>query len=192
LRIGALIAQAFGGTLDPEPIRESIELQLQLFEDAMEAPPRFVDGHHHVHQLPVVREVLAEVLKSRYAVRAERIGLRTCRPRRWRGVKAAAVAATGSTGLCRLARQHGFPTNSDFAGVYPFELGADLPGYWSGWMQGLQGDTPLVMCHVAAWEDGAEETSVRRARLREYLWLGSGAFQRLCDAQAMHRSGWPH
>jgi predicted glycoside hydrolase/deacetylase ChbG (UPF0249 family) len=185
-----LLARALGGALDASRVRSGIERQLDRFEVAVQDVPRFVDGHHHVHQLPVVREVLVETLRSRYGRRERPVALRTCAPRRWRGVKAAAIAASGARGLERLAHRHGLPTNSDFAGVYAFARDTDLSAHWSSWLQDLEGDLPLVMCHVAAWDEGAEVRAVRRARLREYLWLASGEFRALRDARGLQPCGW--
>jgi predicted glycoside hydrolase/deacetylase ChbG (UPF0249 family) len=187
--LAELIARAFAGGLDPARLRAGILQQLDRFEEAMDAAPRFVDGHQHVHQLPVVREALVDVLAARYGQRTT-VALRTCRARRWRGVKAATVAATGARGLQRLAHRHGMRTNSDFAGVYAFDRDSDLRAHWSAWTRDLEGDLPLVMCHVAAWDGGAEAQTVRRARLREYLWLGSGEFQALRAARGLRPCGW--
>jgi len=48
--------------LDRRIIRAEIRAQLDAFEQALGRGPAFVDGHQHVHQLPMVRsELLAEL-----------------------------------------------------------------------------------------------------------------------------------
>ncbi len=183
----ALISRAFTRRLDPAGVRIAIREQLARFEDAMDRPPRFVDGHQHVHQLPVIREALFDMLQERYGPAAARVAVRVCLPGAWRGVKAAAVRAVGARALAELAAARGHPANSDFAGIYDLSPKADLPVLWRRWLAGLRGAAPLIMCHVALPpEDSvAVDDPVRPARLWEYAWLTSGAFQDLlgeCEA----------
>jgi hypothetical protein len=121
-----------------------------------------------------------------------RIGLRSCVTRRWRGLKAAIIVRTGAAGLERLAKSYGSVTNTDFAGVYDFDGGAALPLLWRGWLTGLKGDLPLIMCHVAA--NGTEinaDDPIRNARLAEYSWLSSEAFLELCQECSVLPARWP-
>jgi predicted glycoside hydrolase/deacetylase ChbG (UPF0249 family) len=151
-----------------------------------------VDGHQHVHHLPIVREVLLEALEDRYGSEKARIALRICVAKRWRGVKAAIVAATGAGGLSRLAAEGGHPVNSDFAGVYDFASGADLPALWDGWAASLAGPLPLIMCHVAVrGEDAGGADPIRPARLREFDWLASEEFQSFRLRHALAPVPWP-
>ncbi len=190
----ALILRAEAGLLSRAKLRREIDRQLSLFDGALGAPPAFVDGHQHVHHLSGVREVLLEALEDRYGRGKERIGLRICAPRRWRGLKAAVVAWTGANGLARLAAERGHPVNTDFAGVYDFNPGADLPGLWEDWAGGLQGALPQIMCHVAvrtAASNSSEADPIREARLREYSWLASEEFQSFRLRAAFAPVPWP-
>ena len=177
-----LMGDAFAGRLDRSAIRHTIGRQLDLFEAVTKTPPDFVDGHQHVHQLPVVREVMLSALKAQYGAAASRIGIRLCVARRWRGVKAAVVNATGATALARLIAGRGNLTNTDFAGVYSFSPSADFHSLWRGWLSGLVGERPLIMCHVAVREPArAPLDPIRRARIGEWQWLGSQGFRDLCS-----------
>jgi predicted glycoside hydrolase/deacetylase ChbG (UPF0249 family) len=189
-----LMAAAFRGSLDRRAMRESIDRQLERFESVIQAPPDFVDGHQHVHQLPVVGEELIAALKTRYGQGASAIALRLCRAHRWRGVKASVIAVTGAREFARRAAQNGHSMNTDFAGVYSFSASADLAALWRRWLAGLVGERPLIMCHVAA--DGEETPmpgdGIRGARLNEWKWLASNAFQDLCSELAIKCAGWRH
>lgn len=177
----ALMGVAFLGQLDRAALKRTVERQLERYDGVMKAPPDFVDGHQHVHQLPGVREVLTQALRTRYGALAEGIALRLCLARRWRGLKAAIIEGTGASALARLAARGGHPANSDFAGVYGFSPGADLAHLWRGWLCGLVGEAPLIMCHVATQEaPGGAPDSIRGARLAEWRWLSSSAFGDLC------------
>ncbi len=186
-----LIGAAFAGQVDRSEIRHTVEQQLDRFEAVTKMPPDFVDGHQHVHQLPVVREVLIASLRSRYGAAVSRIGIRSCLSRRWRGIKAAVVAATGARPLFRLAGRGNHPANTDFAGVYGFSPEADLAALWSGWFGNLAGEKPLIMCHVAAHDapDGPADP-IRAARLKEWQWLASSAFRDLCTQSTVQLGSW--
>ena len=190
--LSALILRAEARLMDRGRLKREAERQLLLFDSALGAPPAFVDGHQHVHHLPGVREALLDALWDRYGGAARHIGVRIAAPRRWRGLKAAIVAATGAGGLARLAALRGHPVNSDFAGVYDFAPDANLPELWKGWTAGLQGPLPLIMCHVAMQageSDGSDP--IRAARLREFEWLASGRFQSFLKQAALTAVGWP-
>ncbi len=175
--LSALMLRAFAGRLDPGGMRAAIREQLLRFEYAADRAPDFVDGHQHVHQLPVIREALLDVLLERYGAAAERVAVRVCAPGVWRGVKAAVVHAAGGRVLAKLAAARGYAANSDFAGVYDLSAEADLAAMWRGWLAGLQGPAPLIMCHVAMPPgDAVAHDPIRPARLREYAWLSSEAF----------------
>jgi predicted glycoside hydrolase/deacetylase ChbG (UPF0249 family) len=180
--LGGLMAAAYARRLDRTALRRVIDLQLDRFETALQAPPDFVDGHQHVHQLPGVRDEVIAALAARYGAAASRVRLRSCWSRRWRGVKAAVIAASGAWGLMRLARTHGFAFNSDFAGVYDFSPAAPLAALWRGWLGGMMGPEPLAMCHVGVDADGPYgDDPIRLARVREFEWFSSAGFGELCE-----------
>ncbi len=190
--LSALMARAQARLLDRALLRRQADRQLEAFEKAFGAPPAFADGHQHVHHLPAIRDVLLEALEDRYGREKERIGLRICLARRWRGVKAAIVARTGANSLSRLALERGHPVNSDFAGVYDFAAGAGIAGLWQSWAANLHGPLPLIMCHVAAnTGELAQGDPIRQARFREFEWLASEEFRLFCQQSALNPVRWP-
>lgn len=189
--LGRLIARAHLRLLPQAQIRQIVDEQLGLFDAAMQRPPRFVDGHQHVHHLPVVRHALLAALADRYGRDAARIALRDCRPRVARGLKARVVAATGAAGLARMAQARGLSMNSDFAGVYGFEADANLPLLWRNWLSGLKGPQALMMCHVADGSDPqALPDPIHAARRREYAWLASAEWRALCAELGVQITRW--
>lgn len=188
-----LMAAAFAGQIDRSAVRLAVERQIDLYLRAVGEPPDFVDGHQHAHQLPILREVLVAGLRAQFGTAAaQRVGLRICAPRRWRGPKAAVIAACGASALARIAAERGHPVNTDFAGVYDFSPGIGLPALWRGWLGGLVGARPLIMCHVAA-EDAPPSgppDPIRRARIAEWRWLGSGSFTDLCARSGVELCSW--
>ena len=189
--ITGLTMRTHSGVLDRKLLRKEIDRQLSQFETRMKALPDFVDGHQHCHLLPFVREALIDALADRYGDDARRISLRNCAPRRWRGLKAAIIARTGTFRLEDLAREREHPMNSDFAGVYDFNEDADFEALWTDWLQGLQGASPLVMCHVAERGDHDGSDPIRGARTLEYDWLASTGFRELTRRLSKRPERWP-
>ncbi|MGO9870018.1 MAG: ChbG/HpnK family deacetylase [Rhodomicrobium sp.] len=190
--VSALIVRAQAGLLDRAQLRRQADRQLQAFEKAFGGPPAFADGHQHIHHLPAVREVLLEALEDHYGREKERIGLRICIARRWRGLKAAIIARTGANSFWRLALERGHPINSDFAGVYDFDANAGLPALWQAWAANLHGPCPLIMCHVAVNNgESADGDPIRPARFSEFAWLASEQFQQFCQRSALNPVRWP-
>lgn len=170
----ALVAAAYARVLDRDTVRNDIRRQLDAFEDAVGAMPDFVDGHQHVHQLPVIRNVLVEELSARYAGQKPWIR-HTGAPRRARWwapasrdeLKERVIAALGAGPLRSLAHDGGFKQNSHLLGVYGFNGSAgDYFAHWGRWCaQAADGD--LLMCHPAAHDSDADDP-IASARAVEY------------------------
>jgi hypothetical protein len=81
--------------------------------------------------------------------------------------------------------------NSDFAGVYDFNEDADFETLWTDWLTGLEGVSPLVMCHVAIRGDHDGSDLIRGARYFEYAWLASPEFRELTRRLSRRPERWP-
>lgn len=178
-RLPALIAQSYVGSLDAAMVRAEIRAQLDAFEDGLGRAPAFVDGHQHVHQLPVIRRALLEELARRYPASGPRPWLRDTRGR-WAGmrvpglqdaIKAGVIAALGARALSAGARAAGFRQNRGFLGVYGFAGGqARYARLLRGWLAAARpGD--LLMCHPG---DGAGD-ALAAARQAEFAVLAAPA-----------------
>ena len=66
-RMGPLIVRSWWRVLRPTEVRNEIRAQLDAFEHHTGRSPSYVDGHQHIHQVPVVRDVLLAELQTRYA-----------------------------------------------------------------------------------------------------------------------------
>ena len=145
--------------------------QCDRFETLFGRPPDFVDGHEHVHQLPIIREVFTAAILARFHTR---IAVRTTRSRVGRGVKASVIAALGGTALgtelCRL----GIPANDDFAGVYDFSTRVPYAARMEKWLKDIA-DHGLIMCHPQL-PDPMRSAPAREA---EFAYLESAAWRDL-------------
>jgi predicted glycoside hydrolase/deacetylase ChbG (UPF0249 family) len=170
--LGKLVGASLFGLLDRTEIRDELERQLDHFERGLAFPPDQLDGHHHVHVLPGVREVVLDTLARRYPtlpplVRDPSDSWEAIAARAGAKAKAALVASL-ALGFGAAARRRGLPTNEGFSGFSNFDL--QLP-YATEFAQALNklGPRPIVMCHPGHPEaEPAHGDSVTARRRMEY------------------------
>jgi len=165
--LGRLILGSYLGALDAAAVRGEIRAQLEAFEAVMDRPPDFVDGHQHVHQLPVIREALLSELTRRY--RKVKPWLRSTLPPSRADFKAHLIGSLGAARLSALARQAGHAQNGRLLGVYDFRGGPQrYAALLREWLAAARpGD--LLMCHPSARADAGDPLS--GARRAEYAVL---------------------
>lgn len=158
LPLSVLIRRAYLRQLDRGIVAKQVGRQLDRFEAAFGRAPDFVDGHQHIHQLPVIRDVLLDTLKQRYGhgglpwLRNTRSISLVGQAARYR-LKAAIIQGLGSATLVQRTRRQGFRRNARFAGVYDFQGGETAyRTLLSDWLPRMA-DRDLLMCHPAAYAD---------------------------------------
>ncbi len=178
-----LLIRTYARALDAAVVRDEIRRQFAAFESAMGRAPDFVDGHQHVHQLPVIREALIDVLDERGAVprpwlrctlpvEASAAGLQPADRR-----KAWLIGQLGAAALSRLAATHGYPQNRRLLGSYAFDGTEDqYLDRLQAWF-GTARDGDLLMCHASA--SGPWQDPILAARVREYRVLAGPAVAEL-------------
>lgn len=178
--LGRVIAASLLRHLDRHDLRRRIDAQCAQFTDAMGRAPDYIDGHRHVHQLPVVRAVLMEVLAARGLHPWLRVSAPPWRPFAGDALKRATIRVLGAGGLARGARRRGFATNDRLLGIYAFD--ADDMRYMNllrRWLRQM-GRCSALMCHPAVRVDAADPLGT--ARHTEYCVLTSAAFGNLLRA----------
>lgn len=172
--------------LDKAFIRRLFVEQLDAFEGVMERSPDFIDGHQHVHQFPVVRSVIMDVLSERFGGRADKPWLRYSNPA-VSGHDAslkALVLRLISLGGGRFFNRHGFATNREFLGMYSLSEDASFAEYMAGWLSSCGADT-LFMCHPGDFECLEQATDgMARARQNEFDFLNSAEFAQLLEVNS--------
>lgn len=172
-RLQQWAAGALTRRIDRPALLAEIEAQLDRFEADLGRPPAHVDGHQHVHQFPVIRELLCEALTRRSPARP---WLRVSDPAIIRGggvgigAKSLVIRLLGSAGLRRLAQRSGLPTSERLLGVYDFRGGA--AGY-AGWLDrwlSIARTGDVLMVHAA--NAIVADDPLGRARPDEFEVLG--------------------
>jgi hypothetical protein len=184
-----LLQRSFTGRIAAAEARAEIDRQLDAFEAAFGAPPAFVDGHQHVHILPVIRPALlgalrARNLQGRLWLRDPSDGVLPIMRREVSASKALLVKAL-ALGFRRAARAAGFDTNEGFSGYSPFELATTPDRVYTQALVDL-GPRPVVMAHPGyADEPLSQLDSDVENRPHELAYLQSEAFGRLLEERGV-------
>jgi chitin disaccharide deacetylase len=180
-----LLAKTLGRRVAPSEIEGEIARQLDAFTEAYGELPAFVDGHQHVHVLPVVRSALLHVLKERGL--AGRLWLRDPSDRaasilrRPIGRNKALVVKSLARGFARSAHGAGFPTNKGFSGFAPLDLSVPAAKVFQEAFSRL-GTHPVVMCHPGYVDDELRSLDPAvESRVAELDYLRSSAFGDFLD-----------
>lgn len=181
-----LMRKAYRTQLATTAVAEEIEAQLQAFVDHLGVLPHYIDGHQHVHQLPIVRRALLKVYARYYPdasalIRIPEQKWRATQLADWQiGVKPMIIKMTGAKRLRRILQNRCIPHNQSFTGIYNFKA----KNYRSCFQYFLKqiDHEGWLMCHPAAAL--IENDAIAQARVQEYAYLSSLAFNEDC-----HTSG---
>lgn len=176
--LSALIRAAYLKRLDQSAIIQAFNSQIDRFIEHLGRLPDFIDGHQHIHQLPVVRDALLEVCATRmqdhtfYVRSLSHISARSPAV-----FKSLVIQMLGAKQLERGLRQHHIAHNPDFTGIHNFTPG-DYRAYMPVWLRKASNGA-LIVCHPGQpGEDPSDP--IRKSRVIEYEYLNSDAFSEDC------------
>lgn len=161
-------------------IREEIDRQISRFQEVFKFLPTHIDGHHHVHQLPGIRDSLTQAMASHF-MQSNEVLIRNC----WdspfsivrRGVtpcKALGVAILGVGGQRYFQNQQSasLRMNKGFAGVYDFHRDRSFHETFARFLS-VPRPHLLVMCHPGFADEKLGQrdcvTDVREQELAFFL-----------------------
>lgn len=185
----AFMAQVVPGVMPIDRVRDSLRRQFDRFFAEFGRPPDHLDGHQHVHQLPVVRDLLLALLDEygwRPWVRCTTppIMATGAAGSLSTGFKAWVIAMLGGRGLSHRCRRQGLVSNPAFGGAYGFDASeAHYLDLLSAWTRHAP-EGGLLMCHPAIPSaETLKEDPIASARVREYRVLSGEAFGRLLSQE---------
>lgn len=182
-----LILQAHARMLSRDWVRASVERQLDRFESLFGRSPAYVDGHLHIHQLPIIRDELLRALGKRrlpegFWLRDTRAGDLSGSPWSER-FKSWVVGHLGMGTLSAHALRQRMFVNHGFFGVYDFTSEhRPFMDMMSGWLSHARAGA-LVMVHPS--REALLGDPVGHARVMEYRGLRSDEFARLLDEEGV-------
>lgn len=172
--LGGLLQRAMTGKLDRAEIMAETVRQLQAFEREFGRLPDFIDGHQHVHVLPIIRDVVVEVMQTRLPGRWMRCCHEPVARIIGRGVDPvrATVISRLAAPMRALATRRGIATNRGFRGAYDFSGRVPYGQLFQRFLRRADARM-LVMCHPGEVDDALRAadplTDQREAELRYFL-----------------------
>jgi predicted glycoside hydrolase/deacetylase ChbG (UPF0249 family) len=176
ISLGRTVAAAFLRRFDPEALAREVAAQLRAFLQVFERPPDYIDGHHHVHLLPQVRDAVLQVVKQEvhdvWVRQCGRAGGIAARLSDYKGFFLDLLSAT----FRRRAAALGLRTNTGFAGAYAFTDDADFSALFPRFLEHLP-DGGVLMCHPGFVDDELRSLdSLTTLREKEYAFLAGEMF----------------
>ncbi len=171
--------------IDSAGIEREINAQCMAFEDHMQCRPDFIDGHQHVHALPVIRQALMKVMNHRYGackpwLRDPSDNLSSILARKVAVSKALTVKGL-AYGFGNLANAAGIKTNQGFSGFSAFDDAQDFGADFEQFLVGMA-EKHLIMCHPGFVDDELRGLDpVVETRKKEYDFLFDGRFEDMCE-----------
>jgi predicted glycoside hydrolase/deacetylase ChbG (UPF0249 family) len=180
---------AWEAHVHPPPLERvvaELERQVAKFAETIGRPPDYIDGHQHVHVLPIVRDAVVGVARRIDAyVRntCDPISLAMCRRP---GAFESIYLARASRKLSALAQAAGVPTNRGFRGVRTFREKGSFRALFRRMIKNMQSGS-LVMCHPGhADPQLAGRDPVHAQREEELCYLAGEDFLRdLAEAEVV-------
>ena len=169
------------GLVNRRQVEAEISAQLDAFMQHVGAPPDFIDGHQHVHQLPFIRGCLWRVYQRFFKdnlpylrVSLPAAAAQTSWFKRW------VISLSGGLAFRRGCVARGIPFPEEFLGVYDFKAD-DYRKVFCAQLMAIKRQG-LMMCHPGLAD--AENDALSQAREKEYHYLLSGRFLcRICNKQ---------
>lgn len=166
--------------INPKIIQKQLRKQLDAFAMEMGKLPDFIDGHQHVHHLPIVREALLKVYTEYFP--SHNCYLRICVSKEALSasgfLKAAVISLTGAWALKKQVKENNIPHNSSFAGIYNFADSKNYSTYFQHFLRHIH-DRGLIMCHPGLKQDNQKDP-LYQSRWQEYQYLASNQFMEDC------------
>ena len=175
--LSELMQKAWLRTLNQKEIKYSIEQQWNLFTETMGKAPDFIDGHQHVHQFPVIRDVLFSFLKEKNFKGWIRNLNHTISVPKYK-FKNKVLEFLGADATYKLGQKNHISSNPYFSGIYDFNHTnyAELTRLWLNKAQ----NKTLIMCHPATHQSNQSD-EIQNARVHEYQYLNSDQFIQDCQ-----------
>lgn len=186
--LGNLMLSAWFRLLSEIEIQKTLSYQWQRFIDVMGRAPDFIDGHQHIHQFPIIRDVLLTFLTNKgFSGWIRNLSHTVITPNYF--IKSKALSLLGAHTLAEECKELHFRQNASFAGIYDFTNAtpyAQLMQYWldcaksnkTSILNDVQ-HSLLIMCHPSVDTSDITDT-IAQARVREYHYFISDQFEQDC------------
>jgi len=142
--------------------------------------PHFIDGHQHIHQLPIIRDALLAVYESVFSKHSCYIRVPIMKPPT---LKSSIITFTGGLTLRKALMHRNIPHNTSFSGVYNFSKAKNYRRYFCRFLKNIQSGG-LIMCHPGLPQKENNDR-IDNAREYEFNYLNSDLFLEDCKTYSI-------
>lgn len=179
--VGKLILRSHFGAVPRAAIEQELHAQWQKFYDVFGTEPDFIDGHQHVHDLPVIRDLVIARAQTQQKLPWIRNTGTLAGP--GYGFKRAVIKLTGGMQLQRKLHTHKLFSNRMLLGVYDFKL-LNYRRLMQRWLGHLPASGGLIFCHPGLISSPSENAGMALCRASEFNYFASKEFMQ--DLHSAH------
>ena len=189
LSLQSLFLEILKNNISRYEVYNEVESQIDFFEQTMDCKPDFIDGHHHIHQLPVIRDVILEVLKNRYKndipwIRNTHEKKIKIFKRNVSLFKTFLLSYYGKR-LKKIAIKNNFKTNNGFSGIYNFSENTNYKELFKKFLLSVN-NNHLLMVHPGESDENLEKIdTVTSTRNLEKYFLNSSEFLEILNEKSI-------
>jgi predicted glycoside hydrolase/deacetylase ChbG (UPF0249 family) len=175
--LAALIVKSQLGLLNYDQLVEELTAQILAFRSALGCLPDYIDGHQHVHQLPIIRDALIEVYRQFYPANNAYVRLLRYHPQNF---KQWVLKNLGMKQLEKLLQKNTVFFNRSFSGIYNLNPSVDYARLFKHFIKQSKSNG-IIMCHPGKQSDDVYDT-IAATRVNEFAYLSSEQFKTDCAA----------
>ena len=160
-------------------ITKQVNSQIKEFERYFEFKPKHIDGHHHIHQLPLVSSIIINSIKSfKPFVRQSGDSISNILSRRIAIIKSILISLFSKNLILNLKKDNLY-FNESFSGIYEFNESIEYKKIFHKFLVSNK-NNHLIMCHPAKKIKGDEnKDSIKKFRHKEYFFYLSKKFEKI-------------
>ena len=167
--LSSIISKAYLRSIDQTDLENELLHQIERFEKALGQLPHFIDGHQHIHQLPIIRNALLSVYEKVFPKKTSYIRVPISKPRT---IKSSVITLTGALALKKQLIERNIPYNNSFSGVYNFSTKKSYADYFRQFIKDIESNG-IIMCHPSI---SAQKDRIATARHQEFCYFNSQQF----------------
>lgn len=176
--LSRLIIKGYARQLDPSAIESELNAQMDAYEASMGRLPDFIDGHQHIHQLPVIRDALFSVYEKRLRKSNPYLRCLYNPTSHTGGFKGKIIQILGARVFKKTVVKNKIPHNSSFSGIYPFSKAENYARIFPQFLTEVK-EGGLIMCHPGL-STSDKSDALLKSRHQEFSYLASDDFLRDC------------
>lgn len=179
-----LLVKAFTNHLSTTAIINEFACQLDAFEQSVGQTPDFIDGHQHIHHLPIIRDALLTVYQEKFCDTKPYFRMtENSKPSHNQNfstfIKRKIISITGAKNLRQQLKHLQIPFNSSFSGVYHFKKAENFRQYFQTFLSEISANG-IIMCHPGFTSQQYPD-ALHFSRPEEYRYFMSDAFLKDCE-----------